>query len=468
MGEEKKAMTPERTPTGLRMAIVGGGGFRTPRLIYGLARAAERVGLAEVTLSDLDANRLETMEALCQYLVGRLGARIRVTAAADVRQAVAGAAFVLLTYRPGGEIARAADERAALEVGVLGQETVGPGGLFMALRSIPLTLDYLGTIREMAPEAYVINFCNPVGILSEAVATVGDERFVGVCDTPDHLKREVAALYGADTDDVRVESVGLNHLGWFLRIYRDGRDVLPDLLAHLDDVLNTVRPLGFFTAGEIRSMGALPTEYVYFYLHADRAVDRLRREGKTRGEHILEWSGRFYEEAHRLIARREAASAWDLYVRTLLQRSNTYLATETGSNIERGLTEDTLFASGGYEGVALAAMEGLLGHGPATAILNVPSYGVVDGLQPGDIFEGTCYVDRHGIVPLALTAPLPDAVRRLILQVKGFEKATVQAALSGRPEDAVAALLEHPLITGRDQAEALVARRRQLPGSPWA
>lgn len=452
---------------GYKVTIVGGGGFRTPRLLYGLGRAAKQMGISEVVLYDTDQGRLSTMEALGRHLIGQLGSSLSVTAEPRFERAVAGAAFVCLTYRPGGERARAADERAALDAGVLGQETVGPGGLFMALRSIPVTLDYLGRIRAEAPSAYVINFCNPVGILSEAVAATGESRFLGVCDTPYHLQMEVGAYLEVEPEALRVESVGLNHLGWFLRVLAQGRDQLPALLQDVESLRAAVRPLSFFGTAEILAMQALPTEYVYFYEHADLAVSRLRAKGRTQGENILEWSGQFYDAAERLVAAGKVSEAWALYTRTILRRSNSYLAAETGSERERGLTEASLFASGGYEGVALRAMEGLMGRGPVTAILNVPSRGVVSGLAPDEIFEGTCFVDEHGVSPLALTREIPDPVQALIVSVKRFEQAAVHAALSGKPTDAVDALTVHPLIRDAHQARDLVERRRSLPESPW-
>lgn len=456
-----------RNQPGHKIVIIGGGGFRTPRLLYGIGRAAERLGVSEVTLYDTDLGRLDTMHALGRHLLGRLGSPIPVTAQPNFERAIAGAAFIFLTYRPGGERARAADERAALDVGVLGQETVGPGGLFMALRSIPVTLDYLRRIRAVVPRAYVINFCNPVGVLSEAVAATGDNRFVGVCDTPYHLQMELGAYLGLPPDALRVESVGLNHLGWFLRVYAGGKDQLPTLLTDLDRLRTSVRPLSFFSTDEIQAMDALPTEYVYLYQHANLAVARLRAAGTTRGENIVQWSTRFYAEAQSLVARGQVPAAWSLYTETILRRSNSYLAAETGSDVERGLTEESIFASGGYEGVALRAMEGLMGRGPVTAILNVPSRGVVNGLAPDEIFEGTCFVDEHGVLPLPLTREIPDPVRALIMGVKRFEVAAVAAAASGKPSDAVEALAVHPLVQDVQQARDLVQRRQSLPESPW-
>lgn len=450
----------------LKLAIIGGGAFRTPRLLYGLIRHADSLKIDRIDLFDPDRERLHSMVMLCRHIAAQLGSAIDLVAQSSLAMACQDAAFVLLTYRIGGEIARAYDERVALNHGVLGQETVGPGGFFMALRSLPTTLEYVEAIRTVAPDAWIINFTNPAGIVTEAVSRYGDRRFVGVCDTPYHLQLEIAEFLHLSADEIRVESVGLNHLGWFQRVWHRGEDLLPRLLDQVDELVHSVRPLSFFSSEYLRNLGVLPTEYVYFYLHGSDVVARIR-EQKSRGEQIQQVAEMFFPRLRDLVTAQDMEAAWQEYGATITNRSNSYLAEETASAFPRGLNPESLFQSEGYEGVAIRVMEGVTGKAERTVILNTPSYGIAPLLEPGDVVEATCFVDRHGIVPLAPTRTLPDSCMDLMRQTKHFEILTIAAAQSQRLEDAVGALTANPLMGGDGMlSERLIRARMAFEGSP--
>lgn len=450
----------------IKLTIIGGGAFRTPRLLYGLIRHADSLRIDRIDLFDLDSERLHSMVRLCQHIADTLGSPIKLVAQRSLTLAAEDAAFVLLTYRVGGEAARAYDERVALDHGVLGQETVGPGGFFMALRSLPVTLDYVEAIRCVAPEAWIINFTNPAGIVTEAVSRVGGERFVGVCDTPYHLQLEIAEFLQMPADEIRVESVGLNHLGWFQRVWHRGEDLIPALLARVDELVESVRPLSFFTQEYLRTLGVLPTEYVYFYLHHQDVVARIQNT-ESRGERIRGVAETFFPKLQKLVASKQLEAAWTEYGQTITNRSNSYLSSETASQFARGLNPDSLFQSEGYEGVAIRVMEGVTGVAERSVILNTPSYGTVPSLAPRDVIETTCFVDRHGIVPLATTRTLPERCLDLITRTKRFEILTIAAAESQRFDDAVVALTANPVMEGDGVlSEQLIQARMTQAGSP--
>ena len=451
---------------GIKVAIIGGGAFRTPRLLYGLIRHSASLRINQIDLYDPDAERLDSMVKLCRHISERLGAQIRLNARQSLASTCRDAEFVLLTYRVGGEVGRAYDERVALDHGVLGQETVGPGGFFMALRSLPVTVEYIDQIRNVAPDAWIINFTNPAGIVTEAVTRIGERRFVGVCDTPYHLQIEIAEFLQVKADQIRVESVGLNHLGWFQRVWHNGIDQLPALIARADELAQDIRPLSFFSPDYLRQIGVLPTEYVYFYLHSQDVATRIR-EQKSRGELILDQAQTFFPRLRNLIRAGEVEQAWEDYGRTITNRSNSYLATETDSHFPRGLNPESLFASEGYEGVAIRVMEGVTGIAERTAILNTPSYGVLPGLDVSAVIECTCYVDRQGITPLALTRAIPTDCLDLIQKTKRFEVLTIAAARSHQMDDAVVALAANPILGGdQELALRIIQERTRRQGSP--
>lgn len=449
---------------GMKIAIVGGGAFRTPRLFYGLVRHATTLHINQIDLYDPDPERVDSIAKLCGYLAEKLGVNIRLTVQDSVAATCRDAAFVLLTYRVGGEVSRSYDERVALNNGVLGQETVGPGGFFMALRSLPVTLQYVDQIRTIAPTAWIINFTNPAGIVTEAITRLGERRFVGVCDTPYHLQSEISDFLGVALDQVRVESVGLNHLGWFQRVWYNGIDRVPDLVGRAEELVRTVRPLSFFSSTYIRELGVLPTEYVYLYLHSSEVTERIR-ERKSRGELIQAQAEAFFPRLQALVQARQWDQAWQEYGRTITDRSNSYLATETASQFPRGLNPDSLFASEGYEGIAIRVMEGVTGAAERTAILNTPSYGVMPGLESSAVIECSCYLDRQGITPLALTRPVPLECIDLIQRTKRFEVLTLTAARTKRLEDAVVALAANPILAGDEElALRIIQERKRRPG----
>jgi 6-phospho-beta-glucosidase len=447
-----------------RIAVIGGGGFRTPRLLYGLMRHADALNLGAVALYDPDAGRVAVMTVMAEALRRLVGVDLPVYRAPSVDEAVADADYVLLTIRPGGEVGRIWDEQVSLEAGVLGQETVGPGGFFLGLRTLDALADLLPQIRAVNRTAWVINFANPVGLVSEAVHRRGETRFIGVCDTPHHLRQELARYFGWPAEELVPEAVGLNHLGWFTALRHGPRDVLPDVLARIDDVCRRVRPLSFFAAEEILAMGALPTEYVYLYLHAPAVVARLVPE-QMRGTVVARQSAVFYDRAAALAERGEAEELLQWYLTTLVERSNSYLAVETAAPVARALTPDAVLASESYERVAIDTMLGLTGQGQSRrVVLNVPHGGVVRTvLPPGTVAELTCVVEPEGPRPLPLTRAVPDMAAHWMQLVKRYELAVVEAASSGEDDALVEALALNPLVPSRDVARRLIDRRRAYP-----
>lgn len=447
-----------------RIAVIGGGGFRTPRLLSGLIRNASELGVDTIALYDPDASRVEIMAAIGRYLVSLNGVDNRCAVKLEVTDTPEAAArnadYVLFTFRPGGEDGRVNDERACLNLGVLGQETVGPGGFFAAIRAIPVVMEMVRTIRYVAPDAWILNFVNPVGVVSEAARSMGETRFIGVCDTPYHLVQELATYLRTETSRLRVEYVGLNHYGFVTRAWYGQQDRVPELLSGLANVVRTIRPLSFFSPEDIREIGAIPTEYVYFYRHAAEIADRIRAHGMIRSEDVRERSRRFFEEGLPLLMAGNDAALWNAYRTALVRRSNSYLQWETGAPLRRTLAENSIFETESYERVAIDAMLGLSGAGSRVAIINVPGAGILTPyVERQAIVEATCLIDDKGVVPLGLTTPCPVTVGPGIRVLKQYELATVAAAQSRKTGDLVEALAANPIVPSHDVARALLTER---------
>lgn len=476
----------------MKLTILGGGGFRVPLVYEAVATGATGLRVDEIALQDVDAERLATIARVIEDLGAELVAggraaeplpRLRVTT--GLREAVTGADFVFSAIRVGGAEGRTVDERVALDLGLLGQETVGPGGLAYALRTIPVATEIARTIAEVAPEAWTISFTNPAGIVTEAMRRVLGDRVVGICDTPIGLVRRVGRLLGRDAtgdDAVGIDYVGLNHLGWLRALTVDGEDRLPAILAD-DAALDAIEEARLVGFDEVRATGTLPNEYLFYYLRTDEARERIAAADTTRGEFLARQQGAFYDAARgageggggdaadggregggaRAAGGDDAccASPLALWRRTLHEREATYMA-ETRDEERR--EEDV--AGGGYQEVALRLMTAIATGRPARMILDVgnapasssgaPSDRVVPELPADLVLEVVCRVDASGVHPLPV-GPLTLGQLGMMAQLRAAEREILEAALTGSRERAVQGFATHPLVRSVAAGRALVA-----------
>ncbi|NUW42327.1 6-phospho-beta-glucosidase [Nonomuraea rhodomycinica] len=430
----------------MRLAVLGGGGFRVP-LVYGaLLRDAGKPRVEEVVLYDVSPERLEAIGHVLEQLAAGHDDPPVVRVTTDLDTALRGADFVFSAIRVGGLAGRTADERVALDLGVLGQETTGPGGVAYGLRTIPVAVRVAERIAALAPGAWVINFTNPAGMVTEAMRRVLGERVIGICDSPIGLVRRAAAALGLDPARVSPDYVGLNHLGWLRGLSHQGRDVLPELLAD-DGALRQVEEARIFGADWVRGLGALPNEYLYYYYFTREAI--AATSGRTRGESLLGQQERFYAAV-----RERPGQALAEWTRARRERDESYMA-EARDVTEAGERDAADLEAGGYEGIALALMAAIARGEPTTMILNVRNGAAVPGLPADAVVEIPCAVDGSGVRPLA-TRPLPGRFLGLVQQVKAVEQTAIEAALSGSSRLAVEAFALHPLVDSVSTARRLL------------
>ena len=434
----------------MRVTIIGAGGFRTPLTYRALLAARERLGVSEVVLHDSDPARMATVEAVLAGIDAEAGAALPRRVAVDLDEAVRGAGFVLCAIRVGGLEGRIVDEAVPLAHGVLGQETVGPGGIAFALRTLGPMRGIAEAVARHAPDAWLVNFTNPAGMITEALMSVLGERIVGICDSPDHLVREVAAAIGAPPAELAVDYAGLNHLGWVVGARRAGRDLLPGLLAD-DERVARLPAAGLFGVHRLRELGAVPNEYLVYFEHADRAVAGFRRDGATRGQALAEAQDAFYAAAP--APGREAARAWR---RAVHARNRSYMREARTSETEEPLEDEDEQPAGGYEAAALAVMEALAGAEARVLILNVRNGGALPFLDRDAVVEVPAVVGTGGVRPLA-AGQLPPAARDLVVRVKEVERLTIQAASEGSRALALEAIAHHPLVPSTAVAERILA-----------
>ncbi|EWT01317.1 6-phospho-beta-glucosidase [Intrasporangium oryzae NRRL B-24470] len=445
----------------MRLAILGGGGFRVP-LVHGalLTDASER-RVDEVVLYDTDQGRLAAIarvvaqqaERAEQTGTGRARGlpAPRVTTTTDLDVAVEGADFVFSAVRVGGLEGRTADERVALDLGLLGQETTGPGGLAYGLRTVPVAVAVAERVRALAPDAWVINFTNPAGMVTQAMQSVLGERVVGICDSPLGLAKRAASALGHSLDEVEIDYAGLNHLGWLQGLRADGRDLLPELLA--DPVrLGAIEEGHLFGVEWLQTLGALPNEYLYYFYFTRDAIASITDSRQTRGEFLLGQQTDFYAAV-----RDSPDRAFDEWDRVRRERNATYMQeTREQEGQER---DEADVEGGGYEGVALALMAAIARDEPARLILNVRNGDTVPGLPDDAVVEVPCTVTAAGPRPSAVTR-LPGHALGLAQQVKAVDELVITAAAERSVQRAVEAFALHPLVDSVTVARQLVAGYR--------
>jgi 6-phospho-beta-glucosidase len=435
-------------PTRRKIAFIGGGGVRTPLVVFGVNESVQSLGAEELVLFDPDRDRVRIMAELGRSIVAQEGGSLRVRVAASIEDAVDGAAFVMNSIRVGGIRSRAHDERIAIEHGYPGQETTGPGGVAMALRTVSVAVEQAKLVERLSPQAWLINFTNPAGLITQAIRHHTGARVVGICDTPSEILHRIQTALGASRDEVRSEYVGLNHLGWIRRIHLRGEDVTERLLAD-DAFLSQIYSVPLFEHELIRALKLIPTEYLFFYYSRRRALDNQRRQGSTRGAEVEQLNNRLISGLAQLLQKGDSKGAIATYVNYLNTRSGSYMKLEGdgGSALAcaEDWAEDPFRVASGYHRIAIDVMNALCGKQSKRIVVNTQNLGSIPEMEATDIVEVSCRIVADTITPEPCGA-LPEAVRGLVLAVKAYERAAIEAALSGSELAARKAMLLYPAI----------------------
>lgn len=440
----------------MKIAVIGGAGVRTVIFINGLLKRCHKLQIDEVALYDINREKLQTIEKLCVHVVRRAGGDLRVYAVEEAREAVTGADYVVTTLRVGGDHSRTMDEEIALRCGVIGQETTGVGGFSMAARTIPVLLEYCELVRECAPDAWIFNFTNPSGLVTQALKSAGYHNVVGICDAPSSCKFRMAEYLQVPEEELYVEFFGLNHLSWIRSVRLAGKEILGELLEN-DAFLAGVEEFERFDPEVIRLTGLLPNEYLYYYYHREKALENIQKAGSARGRNIEEINRRMFEELRGMDPGRDPEEALQTFLYYMQLRENSYMAVETGGEghpiLERGKLP--IPEGIGYAGVMLDCIEGLQSDEGRYLVLSVENQGALPELAPEDVVEMTCLVSKEGIRPVRVENPPGDCMV-LIRSIKHYERQAVKAIMESSSKEAIRALMLHPLINSYSLAKRLV------------
>ena len=428
--------------SGIKVTLIGGGGARTPLLLHGLAQAQSVLNIRQLALYDVDHASAELMAGLGREIVRSARADFEITTSDTLEAAIEGAQFVLSSIRVGGIEARARDERLIIQHALVGQETTGPGGLAMALRTIPVALAHAHLIERLAPDAWLINFTNPAGLITQALMTHSTVRVIGICDTPAELFHRIAWALGLPFEDLEFVYSGLNHLGWVQRVLLKGEDLTARLLSD-DDALLRLYPARLFEPDMIRALGLIPSEYLFYYYARTLAYRNQCAAGASRGEEIRALNTDLYQKL-----RSDPPGALKIYKSYLNQRNASYMRLEAHAESahDQGPHDwDPFEGATGYHRIALDVMTALSGDTPRRVVVNVHNHGAMEGLHPFDVVEVPCLINREGPEPIH-TGCLPESVRGLVSSVKAYEHLAIRAAVERSFDLARLALLVYPTV----------------------
>ncbi len=449
----------------MKLTILGGAGMRTPQLINGLFKHND-IKFSEVVLFDTDEKRLSIMGELSNFLVEENNNPFVLTFTTNISDAVRGADFIYSAIRVGQEESRINDERVSLKHGVIGQETTGPGGFAMALRTIPVMLEYSKIINELAPDAWLLNFTNPAGLIAQALNTYGEhKKVIGICDAHAGIKNAIGKFLQVPHTELQADYFGLNHLGWVPSVYVNGEDKLPEILENYERLARISHVFNFFDPELVRNMGMLPNEYLYYFYYQDIAVKNIIQSNETRGEQIVKLNRPLLDRLTKLVNEGKMQEALNDYNQTLEARSSTYMSRETSGNIHNVYEKEEkvgiTFEEEGYEGLALNIIKSIVNNKQQILTLNVPNKGTISHLHDDDVVEVPCLVNKNGYFPLSI-GKVPDISMSLIKPVKTYERLAVDAAVKGDYNSAVHALTVHPLVPSYKVSESILDEYLQV------
>jgi 6-phospho-beta-glucosidase len=406
----------------LKIAIIGSGSTYTPELIEGMIKRKDALPVTELALMDIDRRKLDIVGKLCVRMLDAAGVHCRVVLTESLDEALEGADFVLGQIRVGKLPARVLDEKIPLRHGLIGQETCGIGGFFKAMRTIPVMLRLAERMQALCPGAWLINFSNPAGIITEALLNHSNVKMLGLCNVPYNMFKSIRASLGLERASITY--VGLNHLSWITGIEQDGKDYLQSALEMgLNSEAMRNIPSSGFSKELIRTVGAIPSSYLEYYYFKEKKLKILQESELSRGEKCMQ----IEEELLRLYSDAELRAKPEL------------LASRGGAN---------------YSEVAISLVDAIYNDKQEIHVVNLLNRGALDFMEDSDAIEIGAVIGRDGAKPVGLPGFRNRHIIDYMRMVKAYERETVAAAVTGSEEAALRALMMNPLVGDYDAAFA--------------
>ncbi len=438
----------------MKIAVIGGGGVRSVFLAKSIAARSEELKINELVFMDNDEKKLRIYGTMAKKTSNLICPSLDFKITTNAVEAVENADYVITTIRVGGDDMRVKDERAALNMGVLGQETTGAAGLSFAMRSISALADYCELIKKHAKKGCkVFNFTNPAGVVSQTLRDMGYDFTYGICDAPSGMLRSFEKLYGAEEGSAKGEIYGLNHLSYFTSIKINGKEMIDEIIDNDEAYEKT--DLRYFEKDLLKSRKSVLNEYLYYFYYREKALANILNADKTRGEQIAEINRHMTAELEKIDIENDFETALGIFEHWYGERENNYMASETGIKRKEPWKFDIFGKDdGGYAGVALKFIEIAISGKTDSMILCVPNNGAIEGLLDSDVVEITCDIDKNGAVPHRF-GKVDEQNLELIRRVKNYERLASEAIRTKSREKAIEALTLHSLVNSYSIAKEL-------------
>jgi len=427
---------------GVKIVTIGGGSSYTPELIEGFLKRYDQLPVDELWLVDIEEGRqkLEIVSGLARRMIKKAGVPMKLYTTLDRREALPGANFVTTQMRVGLLDARIKDERIPLSHGLFGQETNGAGGLFKGLRTIPVILDICKDIKELCPDAWLINFTNPAGMVTEAINRYGvHKKAIGLCNVPINMHKNIAEILGKEQKDVRVNFGGLNHMVFATSVFANGKDMTGAVIEKWGtQSMNNITGTSWYN-GFVKALGAIPCPYHRYYYMAkeslEEAIEKYNHNG-TRAETVKKLEADLFEKYK-------------------------------DENLDVKPPELSKRGGAMYSDAACNLICSIYSDKRDIQVVNTLNRGAVPELGYDDIAEVSCMITKDGPVPLPI-GHLPKAAIGLVHQIKCFELAACEAAVTGNYDKALLAMMINPMVASQKYGtilldEMLEAHRKYLP-----
>ena len=409
----------------MKITVIGGGSTYTPELIEGFVHKESSLTISEIFLHDIDPYRLEILGSFAQRMASHAGARFKIIPTLDLQQAIEGADFVLSQIRVGGQEARHRDIQLCLKYGLIGQETTGIGGFAKALRTLPKVSELCNAMEQYAPKAWMLNFTNPSGLITEMIVKHSSIRVLGLCNIPMEVKILLARELSVEHARIRLEYIGLNHLAWLRRVLLDDQDITTQIL---EQIISKGAPKNIpdfdYDPVLVSSLGMIPMYYLRYYYYKDRMFSLIKSQPKDRAEEVM-----------------------DIEKKLLAIYRDPSMTTKP----------DLLNQRGGayYSVIAVELIEALTGEKKVEHIVNLPNNGATPDLPPDAVIEAPALVNKSGAYSLPI-GRIDCRIRGLIQLIKAYEELTIRAGLNNDYHAAFLAMITHPLGPTAENAEPML------------
>lgn len=419
----------------LKVAVIGGGSSYTPELIEGILNRKDRLPVRELWLVDvpMGEKKLAIIADMARRMADKVGAQMEIYATLNRREAISGADFVITQFRVGGLDARAKDESIPLKYNVIGQETTGPGGYAKALRTIPVILDICREIEETAPDAWLINFTNPAGIITEAILNYTKVKAMGLCNVPIGIKKDIAKLLNVDSSRVNVSFMGLNHMSYAYSVTLDGEEILPQLIemyehpdAEMAQKLEAISDI-VWPAPFLRSLGMITSPYHRYYYRNRMMLEEEKESMAKEGSRAMQ-----VKEIEKALFVKYADPSVCEKPKELEKRGGAY-----------------------YSEAAISLVDAIYNDKQEVHTVNVQNRGTITNLPYNAVIETNALIGAQGAAPLRI-GEMPTRVAGLVNYVKAYEQLAVRAAVEKDYDIALSAMMANPFIDDYEVGKAIL------------